>query len=71
MIRLPVRVGSPNNLAGLPERLHNPAYATAVGLVLWAAKQDAPPLWQSKHLGFLRVFSLVTRLRNLFNRKKQ
>lgn len=69
MVHLPVRVGTPDNLAGLPERLHDPAYATAVGLVLWAAKQDAPPLWQSKRVGFLRVFSLVSRLRKLFNRK--
>ena len=69
MVRLPVRVGAPANLAGLPERLRDPAYATAVGLVLWAAKQDAPPIWQSKRLGFLRVFSLVSRLRSLFNRK--
>ena len=69
MVHLPVRVGAPDNLAGLPERLHDPAYATAVGLVLWAAKQDAPPLWQSKRVGFLRVFSLVSRLRKLFNRR--
>ena len=68
MVHLPVRVGAPDNLAGLPERLHDPAYATAVGLVLWAAKQDAPPLWQSKRVGFLRVFSLVSRLKKLFNR---
>ena len=69
MVHLPVRVGAPDNLAGLPERLHDHAYATAVGLVLLAAKQDAPPLWQSKRVGFLRVFSLVSRLRKLFNRK--
>ena len=69
MVRLPVRVGAPANLAGLPERLHDPAYATAVGLVLWAAKQDTPPIWQSKRLGFLQIFSLVSRLKKLFNRK--
>jgi cell division protein FtsA len=69
MIRLPVRVGAPNNLIGLPARLRDPAYATAVGLVLWAAKQDTRPLWQSKRVGFLRIFSLVSHLRNLFNRR--
>jgi len=42
MVHLPVRVGAPSNLASLPERLHDPAYATAVGLVLWGAKQDSP-----------------------------
>jgi cell division protein FtsA len=69
MIRLPVRVGSPQNLAGIPDALRNPAYATAVGLVLWAARNDNPPIWQSRRLGFLRVLGMVSRLRMLFNRK--
>jgi cell division protein FtsA len=69
MIRLPVRVGSPQNLAGIPDSLRDPAYATAVGLVLWAAKNDTQPIWQSRRLGFLRVFGAVSRLRALFNRR--
>ncbi len=68
MIRLPVRVGSPANLPGIPESLRNPAYSTAVGLVLWAAKNDNKPVWQSKRLGFLRVFSMVSKLRKLLGR---
>jgi cell division protein FtsA len=69
MTRLPVRVGTPSNLSGIPEALNNPAYATAVGLVLWAARQNTPPIWQIRRLGFLRVLSVVSRLRSLFNRK--
>jgi cell division protein FtsA len=69
MIKLPVRVGSPTNLAGIPQTLQNPAYATAVGLVLWAAKNNTQPVWKSKPLGFLRIFSLVSKLRGLFKRK--
>jgi cell division protein FtsA len=69
MTRLPVRVGTPSNLSGIPDPLNNPAYATAVGLVLWAARQNTPPIWQNRRLGFLRVLSVVSRLRNLFNRK--
>jgi cell division protein FtsA len=69
MIKLPVRVGSPSNLPGIPESLHDPAYATAVGLVIWASKNKTQPIWESRRLGFLRVFSLVSRLRTLFNRK--
>ncbi len=69
MINLPVRVGAPANLSSMPQTLRDPAYATAVGIVLWAAKDDSQPLWQSRRLGFLRVFSLVSRLRSLFNRK--
>ncbi len=70
MINLPVRVGAPANLIGIPQSLRDPAYATAVGLVLWAAHNDnTQPLWQSRRLGFLRIFSVVSRLRSLFNRK--
>ncbi len=68
MIRLPVRVGSPTNLAALPENLRDPRFSTAIGLVLWAAKTGEPPMWQSKRLGFLRIFSLVSRLRKLLAR---
>jgi len=69
MIRLPVRVGSPCNLSTLPEKLRDPAYATAVGLVLWAAKNETQPIWQNRRLGFLRIFSVVSKLRSLFARK--
>lgn len=69
MVNLPVRIGSPANLPGIPQSLQDPAYATAVGLVLWAAKNDTQPIWQSHRLGFLRVFSVVSRLKSLFRRK--
>ena len=69
MINLPVRVGSPANLPSIPQSLHNPAYATAVGLMLWAAKSKPQPAWRSRSLGFLRVLSVVSRLRSLLNRK--
>jgi cell division protein FtsA len=69
MIKLPVRVGKPSNLATLPQSLNDPAYATAVGLVLWAAKNSPQGIWQSRRMGFLRVFSVVSRLRSLFGRR--
>jgi cell division protein FtsA len=69
MINLPVRIGSPLNLPNLPQNLRDPAYATAVGLVIWAARNDNPPLWQSKRFNFLGVFNLVSRLRALLGRK--
>ena len=71
MMRLPVRVGSPSNLPGVQDKLRDPAYATAVGLILWATKNDTQPMWQSKRPGFLRVFNLVSRFRNLFNRSQK
>ena len=36
--RLPARVGSPLNLYGISDTLANPAFATAVGLLLWKGK---------------------------------
>ena len=71
MVKLPARVGSPSpsNLQGIPKVLQDPRYATAVGLVLWGAKNETKPLWQSRRLGILRVFSMVSRLRSLLNRK--
>jgi cell division protein FtsA len=70
IIKLPVRIGSPANLPGIPQSLQNPAYATAVGLVLWASKNTAQTSWKSKPFGFLRIFNLVSRLRGLFKQIK-
>jgi cell division protein FtsA len=65
-VNLPARVGAPSNLDNMPKNLNNPAYATAVGLVLWAAKNDTPPIWQSKGLGFLKIFKMIRKLGKLF-----
>jgi cell division protein FtsA len=35
---LPVRIAQPENLMGLVDKLHSPAYSTSVGLVQWAFK---------------------------------
>jgi cell division protein FtsA len=69
LIKLPVRIGSPLNLPGIPQSLKDPAYATAVGLVLWSSKNKIQPAWGNRPLGFLRIFNLISRLRNLLNRK--
>jgi cell division protein FtsA len=55
--RLPVRVGSPFNLYGIADSLCDPAYATAVGLLLW--KKRTPVIesgWKQK-TGIKRYFS--------------
>jgi cell division protein FtsA len=69
MIRLPVRVGSPSNLSGIPQNLRDPAYSTAVGLILWAARKSSQPIFLSRKIGFLRILSVISRLRALFARK--
>jgi cell division protein FtsA len=38
VLQLPVRVGAPHDLQGLTDVLESPAYATAVGLLLWGAR---------------------------------
>jgi cell division protein FtsA len=38
---LPARIGTPMHVGGLTETIKNPAYATAVGLVLFGSKQDS------------------------------
>ena len=65
VLQLPARVGGPRHLAGLSDILHDPAYATSVGLLRWALKEReimfrSSPL-QTAPLGGLmrRVGSLV------------
>ena len=40
VLQLPARVGRPRHLAGLSDLLHEPAYATSVGLLRWALKEQ-------------------------------
>jgi cell division protein FtsA len=42
-LRIPVRIARPKRIGGLAEAFDSPAYATAVGLVLWGLKQSASP----------------------------
>ena len=39
VLQLPARVGRPRHLAGLSDLLHEPAYATSVGLLRWALRE--------------------------------
>jgi cell division protein FtsA len=36
VLNLPVRVARPENMVGLTDQLHSPAYSTSVGLLYWA-----------------------------------
>ena len=63
ILRLPVRVGVPTNISGISDVLRDPAYATGVGLLLWAAKREGRQAWKSH--GFLHRF--VSTIRNLFH----
>jgi cell division protein FtsA len=59
ILQLPVRVGLPSNIYGIADALHDPAYATGVGLLLWGAKYKGTQTWQRNDLnsGLRRFFS--------------
>jgi len=65
VLQLPVRVGTPTNMHGITDTLCDPAYATSVGLLLWAAKHEGRQNWQSWGFG-TALRRLVFRLRSLF-----
>ncbi len=63
-LRLPVRVGTPSGVYGITDILHDPAYATSVGLLLWGAKHEGRQNWQPS--GF-SLRHLISRIANLFH----
>jgi cell division protein FtsA len=66
VLRLPVRVGTPNNnISGIADVLHDPAYATSVGLLLWGAKHEGTQNWQSGRLSGA-LHRLAFRIKKLF-----
>lgn len=66
IIQLPARVGAPINLPGITESLRDPAYATVVGTLLWANKQENNAVWQKRSFDRLNLRQLVARLTHLF-----
>jgi len=65
VLRIPVRVGTPTNMHGITDTLCDPAYATSVGLLLWAAKNEGNQNWQSWGFG-TALRRLALRIRRLF-----
>jgi cell division protein FtsA len=63
-LRLPVRVGAPNDVSGIGDVLRDPAYATSVGLLLWGSKHEGQRTWKSGFFGnaLNRLASRLTRL---------
>jgi len=65
VLNRPVRLGRPAGMRGLPEAASGPAFATAVGLLFWAAGEgralndidlasDRPPSLRRRIIDFLR-----------------
>ncbi|MBM3141320.1 MAG: cell division protein FtsA [Chloroflexi bacterium] len=64
VLSLPARIGRPRHLAGLSDILHDPAYATSVGLLRWALKEQAI-LFRSVHGPIAPLGSLMRRVAHL------
>ena len=65
-LQMPVRIGVPHRLHGVVEAVSNPAYATAVGLLLWgikaAADKDDLPLIERPRTILQIIRSMIKRL---------
>ncbi|MFC1942064.1 cell division protein FtsA [Chloroflexota bacterium] len=65
ILRLPVRVGVPNDIYGISDVLKDPAYATSVGLLLWGTKHEGRKTWKSGLFGGA-LQRMAFQLRKLF-----
>ena len=65
ILQLPVRVGTPTNISGIDDALHDPAYATSVGLLLWGAKHQGRQNWKFRRVS-PNLRRLVFRMKELF-----
>lgn len=43
-LNLPVQIGFPQNFEGVVDKIEDPAYATAIGLLIWGARFETRPL---------------------------
>jgi cell division protein FtsA len=60
--RMPVRIGYPMAMTGVTDELDNPAYATAVGLILWKIRNQETHAPVTKKSNVQNMFSKVNRL---------
>jgi cell division protein FtsA len=67
VLGMPVRIAQPENLHGLSDQLHSPAYSTSVGLLLWALSMEdqeipSPPGKETSFQGWKALKSWFRRL---------
>lgn len=58
-LNLPVQIGFPQNFEGVVDKIEDPAYATAIGLLIWATRFETRPMGMMnlKGLGLKKAFS--------------
>lgn len=59
VLGLPVQIGFPNEISGVVDKIDDPAYATALGLVLWGAKFGGKPSYGFSSFNMGKAFSGV------------
>ena len=42
-LNLPVQIGFPQNFEGVVDKIEDPAYATAIGLLIWGTRFESRP----------------------------
>jgi len=70
ILKMPVRVGAPLNVYGISDQLNDPAYSTAVGLLLWGMKPKSNTKMKQNIFGD-GIFNLMSRIRSLFGKQAQ
>jgi cell division protein FtsA len=70
VLKMPVRVGAPLSVYGISDQLRDPAYATAVGLLLWGIKPKSNVNARQNLFGDGLV-NLMSRIRGLFSKQAQ
>ncbi len=63
IFRMPARIGVPNNITGLADVIHNPIYATGVGLLLYGLEQRGR---QQEEVSHSNLKSLWGRMKGWF-----
>ncbi len=66
IFHMPVRIGVPQNVRGLSDIVNNPIYSTAVGLLIYAMKQQQQEAGRSAHHTKEHQGSLFSKLKKLF-----
>jgi len=61
VLQMPVRIGTPKLMRGLVDAIHNPAYATSIGLLIWGLKHgEIEKRPRKKGGGIMDVFKRFT-----------
>lgn len=64
IFRVPVRIGKPHNVVGMPDIIQNPIYATSVGLLVYGLKQRSNQ--RDAVMGQPNMKTLWSRMKNWF-----